>query len=55
MCKINIAAYDKGTPPHRSTLHHCWPLLLIGYYTMLRPSRTKYVCGFRLTVYRYEA
>ena len=24
MCKMNIAAYDKGTSPHRSTLR-CWP------------------------------
>jgi hypothetical protein len=54
MCKINIAAYDKVTPPHRSTLH-CWPLLLIAAYKMLRPSKAKYVCGFRLTVYTYEA
>ena len=54
MCKMNIAAYDKVTPPHRSTLH-CWPLFLIAAYTTLRSSRTKYVCGFRLTVYRYEA
>jgi hypothetical protein len=59
MCKVNIAACDKVTTPHRSTLR-CWPPNI--YY--LKHScvelgraniRAEVVTHFRLTGYIYEA
>jgi hypothetical protein len=56
MCKMNIAACDKGTPPHRSTLH-CWPLLLEYPIISVKTEQSwaKHVCDFRLTGYADEA
>jgi hypothetical protein len=47
MCKMNIAAYDKVNPPHRSTLH-CWPLFLIAAYTMLPTEQNEIRVWFPL-------
>jgi hypothetical protein len=59
MCKGNIAACDKDTSPHRNTLlrwKHNGAFVVVSYLK-LSPEQCweKHVCGFRLTVYVYEA
>jgi len=59
MCKMNIAACDKVTTPHRNTLR-CWPPNIYYLTKFLELGNreklwAEVVTHFRLTGYIYEA